>query len=81
VQTELFSINSNVTHVACFGFAIGFAIIAIILNKVRKSANPLNGQTIFLDLLRGAIIFPLMLFSLSALMTQIGKFALTGDRY
>jgi hypothetical protein len=66
--------------VASFCFAIGFAIFAIILNKVRKSANPLNRQTIFLDLLRGASIFLLMLFSLSALTPQMGKFALTGGQ-
>ncbi len=64
-------------HVVSFCFASGFAIFAIILNKVRKSVNPLNRQTIFLDLLRGPSIFSLMLFSLSALMPQMGKFALT----
>jgi hypothetical protein len=40
----------------------------------------LNRQTNFLDLQRGASIFSLMLFSLSALMPQMGKFALTGGQ-
>lgn len=79
MEDSIFSLNSNMMHVVSFGFAIAFAIAAAILNRVRKSPNPLNGQTIFLDMLRGASIFPLSLFCLYALMPEMGKFALTGE--
>jgi hypothetical protein len=77
--STLFTLNSNVMHVASFCFAMFFAAIAIGLNIFRRSANPLNGTTIFLDLLRGASIFPLMLFSVYALLPEMGKMAMAGE--
>jgi len=75
----LFSLNRNLMHVASFCFAMFFAVLAVILNLLRKSGNPLNGTTVFLDLLRGASIFPLMLFSVYALLPEMGKMAMTGE--
>lgn len=79
VAATAFSINPNFIHVYSFAFAIAFAVVAIFLNRYKKSSNPLNGTTIFLDLLRGASIFPLLLFSITPLMPEMGKLALTGE--
>jgi len=79
VSWELLTLNTNFVHVASFILAISFAIGAVILNRVKKSKNPLNGTTICLDLLRGASIFPLILFTVSPILPEMGKLALTGD--
>ena len=42
MENSIFSLNSNLMHVVSFGFAIAFAFAAAILNKVRKSPNPLT---------------------------------------
>lgn len=70
--------HSWVTKYA-FLFSVGIAAISMLICLYRKGVEGLTFQAPFLDALRAAAAFPLILFAMSPMYPDYGSAALTED--